>query len=103
MYPQGEQEEKWKSLILHIRPGESWGKPHGKTCYLTNVSFAVNYGQEEGYKGILATETWDESAIICVLLPDHPSQKTNLVWSQNQTVYFINKGNRGLTLTLLIK
>lgn len=98
-----EMEGKWKTEIIILRPYDSWSKHSGKVVVLTHVSMAVKTDSDEECHGILTSETWDESQVLCKLFRNDYSKPMKVIWSTSQSVYLSNKGNRPISLVMLTK
>ena len=96
-------EPKWTTKIINLRPFHSYSKPTGVIAYLTHCSFAIPLHDNEEYSAVLVAKTWDNSSVICKLLPGDVAKEMKIVFGQTQQIYLINEGNRTMTLSFLIK
>ena len=97
-------EPKWTTECINIRPGHAWHKYAGTIAYITHCSFAVpNNLSNDEYCAILTADTWDESTVLCKLMPSDVSKKMKIVLCASQTFYLSNKGNRTMTVSMLTK
>lgn len=97
------EESKWVTECVNLRPDHTWAKHAGKIAYITHCSFAIPENLKDEYYGILTADTWDESIVLCKLLPNDISKHLKICLGSSQTFYLSNKGNRPITVSMLTK